>query len=75
MADYREVRAVQDELAKRYGGMMNLSEVRAELGKVSGDTAKRWLERHDIPGVMVGVKPRWESRLVAKAIVQSRGFC
>ena len=75
MADYREVRAVADELTKKYGGMMNLTEVRIELGRTSGDIAKRWLERHGVPGILVGAKPRWETRLVAKAIVNSRGFC
>lgn len=75
MADYREVRTVADELTKKYGGMMNLTEVRIELGRTSGDIAKRWLEKHGVPGILVGAKPRWETRLVAKAIVNSRGFC
>ena len=75
MADYREIRKVQDELVGKYGGMMNLTEVRMELGRTSGDIAKRWLEKHDVPSILVGVKPRWETRLVAKAIVNSRGFC
>lgn len=75
MADYRETRAVYDEMYKKYGGMMNLTEVCNELGRTSGDIAKRWLKRHDVPGIVVGIKPRWETRLVAKAIVNSRGFC
>lgn len=75
MADYREIRSVQDELTKKYGGMMNLTEVCNELGRTSGDIAKRWLEKHGVPGIIVGIKPRWETRLVAKAIVNSRGFC
>lgn len=75
MANYREERAVRDDLEKKYGGMMNLSEIREELGRTSGDTAKKWLEKHGVPGILVGVKPRWETKLVAKAIVNSRGFC
>ena len=75
MANYREERTVRDDLEKKYGGMMNLSEVRLELGRTSGDTAKKWLDKHGVPGILVGAKPRWETRLVARAIVNARGFC
>lgn len=75
MADYREVSKLADDFYQKYGGMMTLSDVALELGRASRDTAKKWLSDHDIPGVQVGAYPRWESRLIAKAIVGLRGFC
>lgn len=75
MADYREARTVYDEMYRKYGGMMNLREIRNELGRVGADTAKRWLNDRGVPGTLIGAKPRWETRLVAKAIVNARGFC
>lgn len=74
MADYREIRKLADELFERYGGMMTLSDVAIELGKAGRSTAKKFLEDHDVPGIKVGVYPRWESKLVARAIVNARGM-
>lgn len=75
MADYRQINAVYNEMYARFGGMMTLTDIAKELGNASRDTAKKWLVEHDVPGIKVGVYPRWETRLVAKKIVSSRGYC
>lgn len=75
MTNYREVNKLANDFHEKYGGMMTLSDVAVELGRASRETAKKWLMDHEVPGVQVGVYPRWESRLVAKAIVALRGFC
>lgn len=73
MADYRQINAVYNEMYERFGGMMTLSDVATELG-TSRTVAKRWAEEN-VPGTMIGERVKYETRLVAKSIVNKRGFC
>lgn len=75
MANYREINSLADDFLNRYGGMMTLTDVGKELGVGSRQTAKKFVEAREIPGITVGERIKYESRLVAKAIVNARGFC
>lgn len=73
MTDYREMAAVKNEMYDRYGGLMTVADLEKELG-VTRAVAKKWAE-DNVPGVMIGKRVKYETRLVAKAIVNARGFC
>ena len=73
MADYRTVNTVKNEMYDRYGGMMTVADLMAELG-VNRAVAKKWAE-DNVPGVKIGKRVKYETRLVARAIVDARGFC
>lgn len=75
MANYREINLLADDFFAKYGGMMTLTQVGKELGVGSRQTAKKFVEDRAVPGVTVGERVKYESRLVAKAIVNARGFC
>lgn len=75
MANYREINALASDFFEKYGGMMTLTQVGRELGVGSRQTAKKFVEDREVPGVAVGERVKYESRLVAKAIVSARGFC
>lgn len=73
MTDYRQINAVDREMFERHGGMMTVADVALELGS-SRAVAKRWAEEN-VPGTMIGKRIKYETRLVAKAIVNKRGIC
>ena len=73
MADYKEINKLYSELFEKYGGMMSVSDLMKELSS-SRTTAKQWANEH-VEGILIGVRIKYETRLVAKAIVNSRGFC
>ena len=73
MADYRQINAVYDEMYDRFGGMMTITDVARELGS-SRTIAKRWAEEN-VPGTLIGDRVKYETRLVAKSIVNKRGIC
>lgn len=73
MADYRQINTVYDEMYDRFGGMMTLTDLAKELG-TSRTLAKRWAEEN-VPGITIGERVKYETRLVAKSIVNKRGFC
>lgn len=75
MANNREIKALADDFWNRYGGMMTLTDVSKELGVGSRQTAKKFVDAREIPGIVVGDRIKYESRQVAKAIVNARGFC
>ena len=63
-------------LYERHGGIMSPTDVARETGyytrPVNGD---RWAKEHDVPAIKLGTRKRgYETDLVAKAIVQSRGM-
>lgn len=72
MVDYREIKKLTNDFYEKYGGMMTITDVARELG-TSRSVAKRWLEER-VPGIKVGERIKYESRMVAKAIVNARGF-
>ena len=63
-------------LYERHGGIMSPTDVAREAGycprPVNGD---RWAAAHDVPAIRMGKRKRgYETDLVAKAIVLSRGM-
>jgi hypothetical protein len=73
MANYHEIKVVKDEMFDRYGGLMSVADLEKELG-VTRAVAQKWAQ-DNVPGVMIGKRVKYETRLVAKAIVSARGFC
>lgn len=73
---YKEMKALSDDFVDRYGGMMSLSELSRELG-VNRDSAKRWAAEKGIGNntvQCVSGHVKYDSRLVARAIVNGRGY-
>lgn len=70
-----EVREKAKVLRDIYGGMMTVVDLTRELGYGSRGSARAWLAASDVPGVRVGRSIRYETDLVAKAIVDRRGMC
>lgn len=73
MAYYKDVRALADDFIARYGGMMTVTDLAKELGTCR-EYAKKWGIEKGI-GSIVNSRIKFESRLVAKAIVDGRGMC
>ena len=72
----REVAEKRRLMYERHGGIMSPTDVAREAGyfarAVNGD---RWAVEHGIPAIRMGARKRgYETDLVAKAIVQSRGM-
>ena len=72
----REVAEKRRLMYERHGGVMSPTDVAREAGyfarAVNGD---RWAEEHGIPAIRMGPRKRgYETDLVAKASVQSRGM-
>lgn len=62
-------------LYERHGGIMSPVDVAREIGYCPRPSiGDRWAQEHDVPAVRMGPRKRgYETDLVAKAIVQSRG--
>lgn len=58
---------------ERHGGLMTPTDLCRELGYVRPERGDQWAEEHDIPAIRLAPrKRRYETDLVAKALVQSR---
>lgn len=66
-----EVKAKRDILRSIYGGMMSLSDLCQEIG-MNKDRARAWAKEHEV-GALIGTRVKYDTDLVAKAIVYSRG--
>lgn len=66
-----EVKAKRDILRSIYGGMMSLSDLCQEIG-MNKDRAREWAKEHEV-GALIGTRVKYDTDLVAKAIVYSRG--
>lgn len=73
MAYYRDVKVLADDFIERYGGMMTVTDLAKELGTCR-EYAKKWGMEKGL-GIMINSRIKFESRLVAKAIVNGRGMC
>ena len=72
---YRAIREKAEEIIGRNGPMLDGAALAEELGVQDKRTAARWAEEHGVPVSAIGRARRYEARLVAQAIVQSRGMC
>lgn len=72
---WQDISAKKRDIFERHGvAMLNLQQVAKELGCKDERTAKRQLERMDIPGVAVGRRVLYEVDVLAKALVARRGM-
>lgn len=74
-ADYREIYKKRDEMYDRYGGMMTITQVKKELGVKDARTAKDMLRDLGVEPIKLGRSNRYETYLLAKALVNRRGMC
>lgn len=76
---YREIEQKEQYLRNQYGGgMMSFKDVGRELGfsTYSVRSIQKAIDDLGIPAVKVGSnRPKYETHLVAKAIVERRGLC
>ena len=72
---YREIREKAEEIVSRRGPMLGAEELALELGVKDKRTAADWARLHDVPATPVGRAKKYEARLVAKALVFTRGMC
>lgn len=74
-ANYREIYKKRDEMFDRYGGMMTLAQVKKELGVTDDRTAKEYLRDLGVEPIKTGRSKKYETCLLARAIVNRRGMC
>ena len=72
---YREIREKAEEITDRSGPMLDGEALAREIGVSDKRTAAKWAKEHGVPVSAIGRARRYEARLVAQAIVQSRGMC
>nr|DAL51351.1 MAG TPA_asm: hypothetical protein [Caudoviricetes sp.] len=72
---YREIREKAEEIVSRRGPMLGAEELALELGVKDKRTAADWARLNDVPATPVGRAKKYEARLVAKALVFTRGMC
>ncbi len=73
-ANYREVYKKRDEMYDRYGGMMTLAQVKKELGVTDSRTAREMLRGLEVEPIKLGRSKKYETSLLAKALVSRRGM-
>ena len=71
---YREIREKTEEICGRSGPMLDGVALARELGVADKRTAAKWARENGIPPTPVGRGQRYEARLVAQALVQTRGM-
>lgn len=72
---YRAIREKAEEITARNGPMLDGDTLAKELGVDDKRTAVRWAKEHGVPVNAIGRRRKYEARLVAQAIVQSRDMC
>ena len=73
-AYYNAVREKRDILRSIYGGMMTLADLTKELWYSSRKSAAKWVESVELDGTRVGKSVRYDTDLVARKLVDGRGF-
>lgn len=75
--DHAHSRAIAEKrriLREEYGGMLTLQQLTRELGYSCPKAARAWVRNHALEGVKMGTTVRYETDVVAKVIVDSRGM-
>lgn len=71
----QDIAAKKKDMFERHGvAMLNLQQVAKEFGCKDERTAKKQLERMEIPGVAMGRRVLYEVDVLAKALVARRGM-
>ena len=71
---YREIKEKRNILRDRYGGMMKVSDLMKEFGYADPRSAKNVVEMLGIPPTKAGRLKKYDTDLVAKALVDRRGM-
>ena len=72
-AYYKEIEKKTKLFRADYGGMMNIEQLRQELG-LCRNSVYAWVREHDLEGVKVGRVIKYETDQVARVIVDGRGM-
>lgn len=72
-AYYKAVEKKTKLLRADYGGMMNIEQLRQELG-LCRNSVYAWVREHALEGVKVGRITKYETDQVARVIVDGRGM-
>lgn len=72
-AHSREIEKKIKLLRADYGGMMNIEQLRQELG-LCRNSVYAWVREHALEGVKVGRVIKYETDQVARVIVDGRGM-
>ncbi len=72
-AYYKEIEKKTKLLRADYGGMMNIEQLRQELG-LCRNSVYAWVREHALEGVKVGRVIKYETDQVARVIVDGRGM-
>lgn len=72
-AHYKEIEKKTKLLRADYGGMMNIEQLRQELG-LCRNSVYAWVREHALEGVKVGRVIKYETDQVARVIVDGRGM-
>lgn len=72
-ANSREIEKKTKLLRADYGGMMNIEQLRQELG-LCRNSVYAWVREHALEGVKVGRVIKYETDQVARVIVDGRGM-
>ena len=72
---YRDIRAKQEIMRDRYGGMMTIENIMTELGYKSRKSAVNAVKELAIPATRVGRMKKYDTDIVATRLVELRGMC
>ena len=72
-AHSQEIKEKIKVLRADYGGMMNIEQLRQELG-LCRNSVYAWVREHSLEGVKVGRVIKYETDQVARVIVDGRGM-
>lgn len=70
-----EIKEKRNILRERYGGLMTLENVRAELGYKSRSAARDAVRELDLPATQIGRLRKYDTDVVARRLVERRGMC
>ena len=71
---YRDIREKRNILREVYGGMMTVTDLAKELGYSDRKSARRAAEEMGLRATRIGRLKRYDTDLVARALVNGRGM-
>ena len=71
---YKDVREKRSILREVYGGMMTVTDLAKELGYSDRKSARRAIEEMGLQATRIGRLKRYDTDLVARALVNGRGM-
>ena len=72
---YRDVAEKRRILRDIYGGMMKLDDIMKEFGYKTPYSARRAVQEMGILPIKIGRMTKYETDMVAKWLVETRGMC